>query len=163
MTIMTVFTFSGVLHEAVGYVMMRRTICPVSSFFLVLGAGLSPFWDALFPVIEVPSVEASSSSRSPKRREDELGVGEGGEEQEDCLLMGGDEGDAGVAPARDEAAVGGADSGSVGRGRGTKEPPRMLGRSRGWGAICFIAVSKPPSTIFFDYMVWRWWNWSRSV
>lgn len=163
MTVMTVFTFSGALHEAVGYVMMRRTICPVSSFFLVLGAGLAPFWDSLFPVIEFPSTEASSSSRSPERRKDELGFGKGGEEREDCLRVGRDGGDAGATPAKDEATVGGADSGPIGGRRGTKEPPRVMGRSRGLGAICFMAVSKPPSTLFFDYMVWRWWNWSRGV
>ncbi|CAM9839761.1 unnamed protein product [Ectocarpus sp. 12 AP-2014] len=45
------FLVSGVVHEAVGFVAMRRTVWPFSTFFLAVTASMAPFWDTLFPVV----------------------------------------------------------------------------------------------------------------
>ncbi|CAM9742097.1 unnamed protein product [Scytosiphon promiscuus] len=55
------FLVSGTVHEAVGFVAMRRTFWPFSTFFLAFSACLAPFWDAVFPVIAV----GDAVSRAP--------------------------------------------------------------------------------------------------
>lgn len=66
------FLVSGVVHEAVAFVAMRRTFWPFNTFFLCLSACMTPVWDALFPVVPTaggvdvtdPPSAASRSSRS---------------------------------------------------------------------------------------------------
>ena len=71
------FLVSGVVHEAVAFVAMRRTFWPINTFFLCVAASMTPVWDALFPVIAAanglpdhdhdhdPSSVASRSSSPP--------------------------------------------------------------------------------------------------
>lgn len=53
------FLVSGVVHEAVGFVAMRRTVWPFSTFFLAVTASMAPFWDTLFPVVPDASTPGS--------------------------------------------------------------------------------------------------------
>lgn len=49
------FLASGVLHEAVAFIAMRRTFWPFNTLFLALSASMTPCWDMLFPVLPQPA------------------------------------------------------------------------------------------------------------
>lgn len=53
------FLVSGALHEAVGFVAMRRTLWPFNTLFLAMSASMTPWWDVLFPVLLSPAPAAA--------------------------------------------------------------------------------------------------------
>lgn len=63
------FLVSGVVHETVAFVAMRRTFWPFNTLFLCISASISPVWDALFPVVTaaggVPALSSAASRSSP--------------------------------------------------------------------------------------------------
>lgn len=77
------FFVSGLLHEAVAYLGMRRTFFPLNTFFLLLSASMFPTWDLVFPVVRAPIRDvktpsskclAGTAARSGRRRDGKRGV-----------------------------------------------------------------------------------------
>lgn len=140
------FLVSGVVHEAVAFVAMRRTFWPFNTLFLAVSASMTPFWDALFPVIDVPVSPASSSPPSSPSSPTVTGAG-------------------GVKISVEAAAtVAATATPSPRRSAGRNKKPRpKIGSWRGWAAVVFYASASVPLTLAVDYLVWQWWRHAHSI
>lgn len=136
------FLVSGVVHEAVAFVAMRRTFWPFNTLFLAVSASMTPFWDALFPVIDVPV--SPPPSPPPSSPTSPAVTGEGGVK----------------TSVEAAAATSPSPPGSAGRNR---KPRPKIGSWRGWAAVVFYASASVPLTLAVDYLVWQWWRHAHSI
>lgn len=78
------YLVSGVVHEAVAFVAMRRTFMPFNTFFLAFSASITPLWDVVFPVIAGGDVSylppAARSSKPPSAAAAAAAIGSGARE-----------------------------------------------------------------------------------
>lgn len=157
----SIFLASGAIHEAVGYVAMRRTFRPISTAFLLLALPMVLFWDLLFPVL----TPGATVSASPRATDDES-VARGGENRRRSGDVrrrddGGPVGQPAATPV-ERTSRGGRDGSSKGepresRASGNHARPCM-GSWRGWHTVCFYVVSYLPFTCLLDYLLWEWWR-----
>lgn len=173
------FLFSGLVHEAVGYIAMRRTVYPINTFFLTMTALMFPFWDLLFPVVADKSVAGSSSiaevDQMPTgngQRDHPTGEQDGTSVPLEAKRNGGDV----AARSGDELRCCGSRVSQMAPDRkgtsspdGAKETARRtasrgksrpaMGSWRGWTAVCFYLSAHLPLTLVFHYFLWEWWRW----
>lgn len=175
------FLVSSVLHEAVGYVAMRRTFWPFNTFFLVMSASSMPSWDLFFPArpaptaaaaaaadtmvdgtvakAAVPSAPMASSGREQGIAAAALRITIGATGRNGATAVAGNEhrstGDVGAASSVPEKTE------CVGEGRDGGEKRRRkpaYGVWRGWAAIAFFGVASCPMTLAVNYLCWQWWR-----
>lgn len=175
-SVMSVFLFSGAIHEAVAYIAMRRTFWPFNTFFLALSGSMAPWWDIWFPAVRpkpnktcdsehaidsVPGGRGSSGSGGGHRSDRE------GDRAGDI-----DKANGNGSSCRPESAaesvtpsvivngdVGLACAGGAGGVVAAKKRDRAaVGSWRGWGALVLFGVCSMPLTLTFDYMAWSWWR-----
>lgn len=134
------FLASGVLHEAVAFIAMRRTFWPFNTLFLALSASMTPCWDMLFPVLLPPA---------------------------GCTSTGKDVGNTtAMKPATEPVTVTVTATGpaaltlNVGESCAVPRvvPAPSIGRSRGWTAVVVYVFASVPLTLAVDYLVWQWWR-----
>lgn len=161
------FLVSGLVHEAVAFVAMRRTSWPFNTLFLALSACMTPFWDALFPVIAPAAAadavithsqpaaarngasSAAAAAPPPGAVSDSPTVGIGERRTEERPSEG-----SGVG-------AGGTESSPRGRRRAATRP--RMGISRGRIAVVTYAAATLPLTLAVDYLVWQWWRHTHSA
>lgn len=153
-SVVLVFFLSGLLHEATGYLGMRRTIFPMNTFFLLLSASMFPTWDLIFPVVERETPPRSGviitngdvSGSSP----------------------GGDGGGGGESLGRSSTTMGG--SAAAGAEENQQEHSEKLlmrrskkyegdvGIDRGLGVVVFCFLSSTSMKALYDFLAWQWWR-----
>lgn len=132
------FLASGVLHEAVAFIAMRRTFWPFNTLFLALSASMTPCWELLFPVLRPPAERASTFK----------GIGNVAAVKPAALTKP-------VAATTTPAAA------TLDAGESCavpKVPSNTIGRWRGWTAVVVYMVASVPLTLSVDYLVWQWWR-----
>lgn len=157
----SVFLASGAIHEAVGYVAMRRTFRPINTMFLLLAAPMVLFWDLLFPVLN-PGATVTSSPRTTY--DESVARGSENRQKSNDVRRRDDGGPVGqpAAAAAERTSRGGRDDSSEGepresRASGNHARP-CIGSWRGWHTVCFYVVSYLPFTCLLDYLLWEWWR-----
>lgn len=151
-TITCVFFVSGVIHEAVGFVAMRRTFRPINTMMLIVTASLTPYWDILFPVHARSELTKSAGSpvksgeQNAKNKTETQSVGAA----RDVL-----------GPSANGSNVVATDgvytkpiSGAHRRSR------KVIGSWRGWFAVWIYVTTHYPLTLFFDFLCWQWWRFA---
>lgn len=166
---------SGAIHEAVGYIAMRRSFRPFITGALILSASASSVWDLLFPVIGTKFTKAGSSPESERKKGSATGTPEPGAASRSGSGSG-DRSTGSVPPDQrtvsspnEKAAGGTASALSHGReasvkseydspGAGRKCRP-AIGSWRGWPAVVIFGVGLFPSNLFLDFLLWNWWKY----
>lgn len=177
-SIVSSFLVSGLLHEAVGFVALRRAVWPFNTFFLALSATMTPWWDALFPAVSTLATGGSSrtiesSPKPPIRESNKTNKGEAKRSTENRMHFFENKDQpnrvpsipAGEAPCTHEAhsqissAVGDSTKSSgddLGLAAAASRP--AIGSYRGWFATAFYLVASVPMTLAVDYLLWQWWR-----
>ena len=138
------FLASGVLHEAVAFIAMRRTFWPFNTLFLALSASMTPCWDMLFPVL-LPPAECTSTGKD---------IGNTTAIKPATATA--------TEPVTVAVAVIGPAAASPNPGESCAVPRVVpgpsIGRPRGWTAVVVYVVASVPLTLAVDYLVWQWWR-----
>lgn len=132
------FLASGVLHEAVAFIAMRRTFWPFNTLFLALSASMTPCWDLLFPVLLPPADRASAGK----------GIKTVSAMKPAALTK-----PVALATTPAAATLDAGESCAV-----PKMPSNTIGRWRGRTAVVVYMVASVPLTLSVDYLVWQWWR-----
>lgn len=144
MSVLLVFVVSGVIHEGIGYIGMRRTFWPFNTFFLLLSASFFPVWDLFFPV-----VRARSSATATARNSEGGGNG----------VIGSTLGDRSSSNGENAAKGGQASSVCVTNNVSTKTGrDSVMGVNRGITPVLFCFVCSAVFTSQFDLLAWSWWR-----
>lgn len=178
-SVVSSFLVSGLLHEAVGFIALRRTVWPFNTFFLALSATMTPWWDVLFPAVRSWSTAGGSSPTlepSPKypiRESNKTNKGEAKRSTENRTTFFGIKDQSNRAPSVPEGEApctnGALSQTSFAVGDGTKSSDDDLGSTaaasrpaigsyRGWFATAFYLVASVPMTLAVDYLLWQWWR-----
>ena len=165
------FLVSGLLHEAVGFIALRRTVWPFNTLFLAMSAAMTPWWDVLFPAVCAKSTADSKSTaglscKTPaqkppaetgKRAAQSTAQYSDSAVSNDQLKL--NPSNTSCALSRTPCATGGSEPVSkAGPEKGSVTPRPAIGSYRGWFAVVFYLVTSLPLTLLVDYLVWQWWR-----
>lgn len=182
------FLVSGLLHEAVAFVAMRRTFWPFNTLFLAMSASMTPWWDLLFPALPAAARRTAAAGGTLKTSSRPAATAASGGEGAE-IVRNGDKDSSNLEPDKGrsppdlpsdgknvaytvrKAAMGlpkrsrvegRHEAGSEGEGSTTQRRGAAnraaIGSWRGWTAIVFYMVASLPLTLTVDYLLWQWWR-----
>lgn len=183
-SVVSSFLVSGLLHEAVGFIALRRTVWPFNTFFLALSATMTPWWDVLFPAVPTwstgsssPTLESSpktparespaetnksEAKRSAEKQRPARNADFIGSKDQPNRGLSVPEGEAPCTheePSRTSFVVGdGTNSSEDDPGSAVAAARPAIGSYRGWFATVFYLVASVPMTLAVDYLLWQWWR-----